>query len=381
VDEIILIRKLPWQEGDPFNGELLEKARTRFSATGLFSTIEVKPDEISSDNGALPILINVKERDYRTIKAGLTFATDEGMGIRASWLHRNFFGRGEHFTLKMSVSEIAYEAEGGLRKPEFLRPDQSLFLSFRMAEDSPDAYTSRNLSASMQIERLLRKDIIISGGSAFKTSDVDQEGDSERFALLSFPLNLTWDTSDDLLDPVEGGRLATEFAPFYDTLRGDMGFARGYASYRRYIPLTKDPFLSLATRVALGTMVGPSRREIPADERFYAGGAGSIRGYEYQTVGPLRNEDPEGGRSLFELSLEFRLKLTKKIGFAAFLDGGSAFTSSVPDFSETLRWGTGGGVRYHTPIGPLRLDIGVPLNRRKDIDDAFQIYVSLGQAF
>ena len=180
---------------------------------------------------------------------------------------------------------------------------------------------------------------------------------------------------------MEGRRFALGFTPFYDTISADIWFFKGYGSYNHYLQLSEKPCLVLAGHTALGATFGAERSEIPADQRFYAGGAGSIRGYEYQSVGPLRNQDPTGGRSLFELSFEFRLKLTEKIGLAAFVDGGSVFTSSVPDFSEKIRWGTGGGVRYYTPIGPLRLDVGVPLNRRKDIDDAFQIYVSLGQAF
>jgi translocation and assembly module TamA len=128
-------------------------------------------------------------------------------------------------------------------------------------------------------------------------------------------------------------------------------------------------------------MGGAERDEIPADERFYAGGGESIRGFPFQSVGPLVDEDPIGGRSLLEFSLELRFKVTDKLGLVGFLDGGSAFESTFPDLDETLRWGTGLGVRYFTPIGPLRLDVAVPLNKRDEIDDDFQIYLSLGQAF
>jgi translocation and assembly module TamA len=129
-------------------------------------------------------------------------------------------------------------------------------------------------------------------------------------------------------------------------------------------------------------MNGASLLDIPADERFYAGGGGSIRGYAYQSVGPLdEDDDPIGGRSVLELSAELRFKLTDRMGMVTFLDGGSAFASTFPDSSENLQWAAGLGFRYFTPIGPLRLDIGFPLDRRTEIDDTFQIYVSIGQAF
>jgi translocation and assembly module TamA len=128
-------------------------------------------------------------------------------------------------------------------------------------------------------------------------------------------------------------------------------------------------------------MKGADRDEIPADERFYAGGGGSIRGYPFQSVGPLVGTTPVGGKAVFETSIEARFKITSKFGFVVFTDGGSAFSEALFEQGENIRWGTGAGLRYYTPIGPLRLDIGIPLNRREQIDDSFQVYISIGQAF
>jgi translocation and assembly module TamA len=137
----------------------------------------------------------------------------------------------------------------------------------------------------------------------------------------------------------------------------------------------------LAGRAAVGTLFGASRADVPADLRFYAGGGGSVRGFAFQKAGELDDQnDPIGGRSLFEVSGEVRFRLTETIGLAAFVDAGAAFTSSVPDFDEELRIGAGPGLRYFSPIGPLRLDVGFPVNPRNS-DDAFQLYISIGQAF
>ena len=140
----------------------------------------------------------------------------------------------------------------------------------------------------------------------------------------------------------------------------------------------------LAGRTRVGSIIGESRAEIPAPKRFYAGGGGSIRGYQFQKVGPLDDEnDPLGGRSLLEVSVELRLRLTETLGVVPFIDGGTVFTE--PDFrteeDDTIRWAAGLGFRYFTLIGPLRLDFAVPLNKRDRIDDDFQFYVSIGQAF
>jgi translocation and assembly module TamA len=143
----------------------------------------------------------------------------------------------------------------------------------------------------------------------------------------------------------------------------------------------RKPGVVLAGRSAFGTLFGAAREQVPADLRFYAGGGGSVRGFKFQSAGRLDDDHkPIGGRSLVELSGEVRLRLTDTIGTVAFVDAGTAFGPSLPDFSQTLRVGAGPGLRYFSPIGPLRLDIGFPINRRPS-DDAFQLYVSLGQAF
>jgi translocation and assembly module TamA len=136
-------------------------------------------------------------------------------------------------------------------------------------------------------------------------------------------------------------------------------------------------------RGSVGGIVGVGRDELPADERFYAGGGGSVRGIPYRLAGPLDEDDePLGGRSLVELGAEVRYRVTESIGAVLFLDGGTVSSSAYPDpFGEGLRWGAGPGLRYITPIGPLRVDLGFPLDRRRGVDDHFQLYLSIGQAF
>ncbi|MBN2125566.1 MAG: BamA/TamA family outer membrane protein, partial [Deltaproteobacteria bacterium] len=218
-------------------------------------------------------------------------------------------------------------------------------------------------------------------GLGLKTSRVTQTAEEERYSLAFLPMNLEWDTSNDLLDPSRGGRLGMEAIPFLDVSGEGLDFIKNRARYARYFQVSESPWVVLAGRATAGAISGAGRDEIPADERFYAGGGGSIRGYAYQSVGPYRDGNPVGGSSLLELSLELRTKVSDRLGMVAFLDGGGVFKELNPDPEEELLWGSGLGFRYFTPIGPLRFDVGVPLDRREGIDDAFQIYVTLGQAF
>ena len=136
----------------------------------------------------------------------------------------------------------------------------------------------------------------------------------------------------------------------------------------------------LAGRVSAGTIVGADLFDIPPQRRFYVGGGGTLRGYNYQSASPRdARGNIIGGRSFFTASAEARIKVTDTVGIVPFVDMGSAFRSEVPDLGD-LRYAVGLGLRYYTGIGPVRFDVAVPLNPQKG-DGDYGIYLSLGQAF
>jgi len=379
--EIIVRRKIPWKEGDRFNEVLMELLHKDLVELGLFSTIAVTHGESLDEEGRVPVHVAVKERKYKSVGAGISYRSDEKLGINFSWENRNFMGGGERLGIVSTFSDLTYAAEGSFRKPSFFREDQALTISSRLAEDKPDAYTSRNLTNSALVVRDITKALKVGGGLGFKQAQIVQLGEREDFSLVSLPLQLSWDRSDDLLDPTKGGRLGLQFAPFADLFDEDLQFSKARMTYGHYFRVLHSPSTVVAGRVTMGMLNGAERLEIPADERFYGGGGGSVRGYAYQTLGPRVGDTPTGGKSLFELSLETRVRVTERIGLAFFLDGGNAFEDITPSSEEELFWGAGVGVRYFTPIGPFRFDIAMPLDRRDGLDDSFQIYISLGQSF
>jgi translocation and assembly module TamA len=381
VKESVVRRRITWREGEPYNGERLEAFRKRLMEMGLFAAVQVAPGELLDEKGRIPVTVSLTERKHRSVGAGIGYRTDEGPGGKISWEHRNLFRSGEQLGFSATVSDYTINADANYRKPYFIRDDQSLRATLRLAEDDPAAYTSRNLTTGVSVDRRLKPKIIVGLGPAFKASRVEQFDKKSDFRLLSLPMHFEWDWSDDLLDPTRGGRFATRITPYYNFHGDSFGFVKAYAHYRHYVQIFKKPLAVVAGRLALGSIVGADRDTIPADERLYAGGGGSVRGYAFQLAGPLRGKDPVGGRSLLELSVELRMKITDSLGFVAFLDGGSSFEASAPDFEERFQWGAGVGLRYFTRFGPFRLDVGIPLNPRRDVDDPFQIYVSLGQAF
>ncbi len=376
-----ILRMVPWQKRQAFDGDLLSRFQQKLIETGLFAIVRVTHGEQLDEDGLLPIAVELTERKQRTVKAGLRYSTDEGIGGRFSWEHRNLFRYGERLTLGVETSQIALALQGRFNKPYFFSDRQTLDATFRMARDDTEVYTSNNLDSAVMVDRQLTEEVLFGAGLGFRQARVTQLDQADEYSLLYLPARLEWNSTDSLLDPTRGSKFAVRVAPYYDVVQTDLGFFKASFNTSHYYELVEKPYVLFAVRAGMGTISGQSAADIPADLRFYAGGGGSIRGYPYQKVGPTQDGDPIGGRSILELSAEFRFKVTETIGVVAFVDGGNAYENSYPDLSEPIRWGAGAGLRYYTAFGPLRLDVGFPINPPSNVNDWFQIYLSIGQAF
>lgn len=200
--------------------------------------------------------------------------------------------------------------------------------------------------------------------------------------MISLPGFLEYDTRDNATDARKGvlGRLAV--TPYSETFGEGGYFIKTLATGQTYFSSSDIKYKpTFAMRFSVGSIAGQTGENIPSDIRFYGGGSGSVRGYGYKNLGPRLNGQPIGGSSIIESSLELRLRFTETIGGAVFLDAGNSFAEQIPQFGGKLYYGAGAGVRYYSPLGPLRLDVAVPVNG-DDIDQkGYQLYVSIGQAF
>lgn len=381
VKEAFLRRRVEWQPGDAFDMALIEKTRDSLLETELFSTISIKPAGQVAPDGTLAVGITGAERPPRTVELGVSYMSDTGPGAHVAWEHRNLYQEGKRLALRGAVSAIEYSLSGVYTVPDFVRRDQLLRLEASLATEDTDAYESNRLSLEADIERRLTERLTVGTGLAFRASNVEQFNKQEQYYLLSVPGFLTWDTRDSVLDPTRGGLLTLRAAPTLDVAQPGVNYLRTRFGYTRILKLSAEPRVLLAGRIALGSILGAEADEVSPDDRFYAGGGGSVRGYGYQLAGPVRDGEPVGGRSLLEFSTELRVKVTERIGIVTFVDGGSVFPAEMPRFDSRLLFGAGAGVRYFSPIGPFRFDLAFPLDRREDIDDAFQVYLSMGQAF
>ena len=383
VDEGYVRLVRPWIRGQLYDRRLLDRFRRDLIETNLFTSIAIEPSGPPDPAGSVPIRLRLTERDHRTFGGGLSWGTDEGFTVSAFWEHRNLFGSDETFRFETAIGEIEQSVRGLFAKPRFRRNDQTLLADITAKREDTDAYKEVSLSSAIGLEREFNDVWDGKIGVSAELSDITENREQRTLWIFGLPSSLIRDTRNDTFDPSRGTRLEVAAVPYATVGDDQLLFTVARVGGSAYWAVDSDDRIVLAGRVRLGSILGQSRADIPASKRFYAGGGGSIRGYEYQKVGPLDDEgDPIGGRSLLEVSGEVRFRIGENLGVVPFVDGGTVFTD--PDFSSTeedaMRWAVGLGFRYFTVVGPLRVDFAFPLDERND-EDAFQFYISIGQAF
>ena len=326
-----------------------------------------------------PVIAEVTAGDRHTISLGATYSTTEGGGVDGEWVRRNLWGGAEELTISAALRTIDRRLGVEIAAPHWRRPGRTLRLNTSLSDETTDAFDRSAAEAGARIETRLSDRASGSLGVGASVSEVDDGTDVERFALVFGSGAISWDGSNDPLDPSRGVRANALARPTVGTGDGPLAYLVLDGGASAYRPIQGERLVA-AGRARLAGVVGPALSELPANERFFAGGGGSVRGYEYQSLSP-RNADGDlvGGRSVMEVAAELRYRGEGRFGYVAFLDGGVASTELTPDLSD-MRWGAGVGVRYYASVGPIRADIATPLDPN-DGDAPVQLYLSIGQAF
>ncbi len=382
VEEGFIRNHIPWKQGDPFDARKVAAFDRSLENLELFDSVRVEYAEDSLRDGEeLPITLVAKERKHRSFGLGVSYSTNEGAGGRILWENRNLFGRGQRFTAEASGTQLRQGIDLTYRQPEFGRSDQVLILGTEFQREDSDAFDELGGTISASIERRISRRLSLTGTVEAEFATLEDSFGTSQSQLIAFPLLARWDSTDDLLDPKKGVRASGRLVPHLGANRGLLTFVSFDATGSNYQSFGKNNRFTLAGRARFSVSAGELTGDIPANRRFYSGGAGSIRGFEFREAGPLDLDgDPTGGRSRVELGLELRTRVTRDIGLVPFIEGGNVYNETYPDFDGGLLWGAGLGIRYFTAIGPLRFDIATPLNPR-DTDGNIEFYISLGQAF
>jgi translocation and assembly module TamA len=379
-----------FRPGDQFQRSKVDDLRRALIATTLVANADIKVVPVEGGR-VVNLDVHLEPAPSHTIAGDIGYGTGQGALIEATWTDRNFFNPEGALTLRGILGTSEQLAGVQFRRSNFVQRDQTLNLQFTASHQKFDAYEARTILLDGHIERqsnfIWQKTWTWSYGAQLLATD--EQGvfspaglkDTRTFLIAALPVTLGYDGSDNLLDPTRGFRLSGWISPEYSGHGTSLTYARTQIDASAYHPVSDR--VVVAGRIRLGTILGASSYDIAPSRRFYSGGGGSVRGYGYQQLGPKDMDgDPIGGRGLAEFALEARVRLKQfggNFGVVPFFDGGSLTTKAVPDFSA-WRFAVGLGVRYYSSFGPIRVDLGVPLNRQKG-DGPVAVAVSLGQAF
>ena len=391
VDTVWLQRRVPFKEGEPYSPAKVEELRGKLTSLGTFNAVRLKPATELDANGELPIEAELTDRLQRSFGFGVSYETQLGFAVEGFWVHRNLFGQAESLRLSGEVNHIGqgyaildtgFAFRAAFRKPDWWLPGQDLRLEAAALREVLDAYTRKAVTFYGGFDRTFSPRWQARLGLAAEVADITRNGITQNYRLLGLQGTLLYNRANSDLDPTRGYRIEFNAQPWVDTGPGGDMFTILRLTGRHYWDIAEPGRTVLATRASFGTEPAISIGGIPPDKLFYAGGGGSVRGFVYQTAGPLdAYGNPLGGASVVEANVELRQRIGKAFGAVAFVDAGSAYPDFLPNFALLApRVGAGVGIRYYTDFGPIRADVGVPLNRRPT-DPPFGIYVSLGQAF
>ncbi len=382
---------IPWRTGAVYSPDSVAKLERVLLDSGVYEsvTVSLAPKDQTS-NGLRPVIVSLSDRKPRALELGASYSTTEGSGVDGKWIHYNVLGRADTLTLTAKLYDIQQNLDLQLDQPDWLRADQILKVGGGVVADRTPAYDDGDVGVRADVERHFTKTSYVTVGDSFDftlirdKTDLNAQGlpvgvDLKLF-IATLLGELTLDRSNDPLDPTRGWRMDTRVEPTFITGDRKLVYLKTQSQVSGYLPFDPDGDTVIAARAKLGSILGGSIPDVPADRRFFAGGGGSVRGFGYQEVGPrISEETPEGGLSLVEASLELRRKITPQWGVVAFVDAGSVGSSPTPTLGE-IGVGAGVGVRYNLGFGPLRLDIATPLNPRQG-DGPVQVYISIGQSF
>ena len=390
VDEGFVRRRLLVHPGELYDPDEIERARQDLANLGVFSTVRVRTADGLDAEGRIPLIVETTERARHAVGATAAYSTDLGASAGVTFQHRNLFGQAERLDLGAAITQIGgsesrrpgYNVTAALTKPDWLARDQSITGNLQAVKESLDAYDRTALLAGVTVSRKFSDIYTASVGVTGTQERVSQEGVNRTYTLAALPIGLRVDSTgkEGLFEPTHGYKAAAIVTPTESLSARGSTYTILQLTASTYVNLGAPGRSVLAVRGVLGSVQGAATFDLPPDQRFYAGGSGTVRGYKYQSIGPrFADARPVGGTSLGAATLEFRQRFGESFGAAVFADAGNVGSTSAP-FSGKLRAGVGAGARYYTAIGPIRVDIALPLQKERK-DDAFELYIGIGQAF
>ncbi|HEU4805404.1 MAG TPA: BamA/TamA family outer membrane protein, partial [Nitrobacter sp.] len=388
IDPRVVATHVHLREGEPYSPERLALVKTSIAKIPAIGGIRIREGDRLDANGNVPIFIDVTERPKHAAGLSARYSTIDGPGVSTYYEHRNLFGNAERLRLEASASLLrrvdgtSYSNFSDLRASDFGARFTATFIKpglygtpndllveltafrERVGNNHLGGYTNDTVRGTVgAIHRFSEIASVQAGLQVEQSQSRDVLGRVDA-TLIGFTASGRYDTTDNLLDPTRGVRLAATVNAYPKLMGSTIDLYEARLAGSAYYSLDEEANSVLAGRLAVGSLGGAPLASIPDAHRFFSGGGGSVRGYGFNTISPMMFGQIIGGRSLVEGSAEIRVKVAPTIGIVPFIDFGTAFSSSLPNFDDYVGYGAGVGLRYLTPVGPIRLDVATPLNPR-----------------
>ena len=402
-------RRLTFEPGAVYSPGDVADSRAAIYDLGMFRAVTPRSLNPEAADEPLDIEFEVSERPPRSFEVGLGLSTIERFRLQVGWTFRNIFGGAQHLSLSGKASSLGTMLESRFHLPHLVTPHtrftQTAYVDSQQeintdplgltsgifdVEDAQPAFDVLRYGAESRVDHQF--DRMFGGAAGLEVSsntfshvdplvvrELGSEVGVDHFLLIQFA-ELTWNTSDRPINATRGFLALLRAEHSSAGMLSDFDFVKAVIEGRRYLPLWRRTTLAGRLKLGFAQPYGGSD-VVPFNVRFYAGGPGSIRGFGLNRVGPRAADGaPLGGRSLIEGSLELRFTAIGELGGVFFVDFGQVFEASLDYHPEALRYAVGPGVRYNTPIGPVRFDVGFIIDRRDD-EPFGHIELSILQAF
>ncbi|GLS86290.1 outer membrane protein assembly factor [Cypionkella aquatica] len=379
------------KEGRAYSPAELDRVASRLRRTGVFKSVTLTEDDFITSPDFLGITATLVEEKKRRYTFGAELSSNDGATVTGEWLHRNLFGGGERLKVSGAVTNIGAAESGAdvvlgvsLERPATFSPDTTAGVGLTYGRMNEADYSADLFGASFTLSQVVSEQLSAKAGLSYDYARIDDPRGQSTYRAVSLPLSVILDRRDSKTDATRNFYLAGEVKPFLGFGITDSG-VRATVDLRGYKGLGATNRLVLAARFQAGAVFGSSLLGTPRDYLFYSGGGGTVRGQPYQSLGVnvlrsgLGDAFKTGGKTFIGGSFEARGKVTESIGVVGFVDVGRIDADEF--FSDLGDWhaGAGIGVRYATPVGPIRLDVAGPVGG--DTGDGVQVYVGLGQSF
>lgn len=381
VQDALIEQQIRWQSGELYDSCLVEESQACLMDTGLFSSVYITHPKSLDAAGYLPMKVEVAETKHKSVSLGASYQTTYGPGATLGWENRNVGGLGRRMTFQADIAQRVHTGIATYQIPHFCAVGQTYTIQAQASHESITPYRMQSYTLLNRFDRVVNPCFYFSVGPKLEYLKVRSSVDNGNFFLIEGPVYLRATNVEDFLNPASGIRFDYRATPAINVADSTEVYFSQLFMLSGYLPLWEERLI-LAQKLTLGTILSRGLQAIPVPKRFFGGSDDNLRGYKYYTVSPLDEENkPIGGRSAIYYSLEPRLRLSDSFGLVPFLDVGNVYLDALPNFGGKWRKSAGIGLRYYSFVGPLRLDVAFPLDRREGIDPHWWIFVSLGQTF